>query len=302
MACEPISPELALVDPALAFCDTTEAFPMIDSLDPTNMRPPTTNESADTTDESKPSVEALLFQSGAISADQLGELIRDSVLTQRSVASIALERGLTTTEMLTTLYTKAWMAASEIPGQAEAPTTYTAPTLEATPPPVRIAVSPMEPAATAPQAPVAESIAAPTQQVTLEPQTVALEPKPVASLPQLSQPESPDDRIQAAVTRAAPAPLPVPAPIAAPTPQEQTVAPSPAAVATPATASFAVLVRLQTGEQLAIDSAATFESAAELARSLAGRFSRAGEWPLISGRCIRPDAVVSIDIERALES
>lgn len=71
--------------------------------------------------------------------------------------------------------------------------------------------------------------------------------------------------------------------------------------ATSQTATFGVLVRLQTGEQLAVQSASSFEDAVEQAQSLAGRFSRAGEWPFIAGRCIRPEAVVSIDIERSLE-
>ena len=67
------------------------------------------------------------------------------------------------------------------------------------------------------------------------------------------------------------------------------------------TSTFTILVRLQSGERLAADTAATFENAAEVARALAGELARAGEWPFVSGRFIRPTAIVSIDIERTLE-
>ena len=273
MVREPISPELALIDPALAFRATEEALPTMISHESTNGSLPATNGSADALADNQVSVEALLFKSGAISADQLGELVRDSVLTQRPVVAIALERGLTTAEALAALQPNGAVAAARA-GAPEAP-----PASPSTPPAAMFQAVP----APAVPTPTLQPIAA-----ELEFAPSVLHPAPLASL---------DERVQAAVANAAQTD-----PLTATQPREEpTVAGQATSVEAAPQASFALFVRLQNGEKLAVDSTETFEDAVEQAKSLAGRFSRAGEWPLIAGRCIRPECVVSIDIERALE-
>lgn len=237
---------------------------MMDSFEAT---PPGVNGSAvaDTPSETAPPVEALLFNAGVISADQLGALVRDAVLTKRPVAALAVERGFATPEMLAALQPGAGHEAAPPAATAPAPT------------------SPPEPQAE-PAEIVLPKLAAPV--VATEPAPAPTRPVPLGSV---------DPRIQEAVAAHAPTHAPVPA---APAPAMQTVAPPAPA---PVTTTFTVFVHLGTGERLAAETAATFESAAEVARSLAGQFARATEWPLIAGRCIRPDAVVSVDIERTLE-
>lgn len=245
---------------------------MIDSFEP-NAGLPTGNGSARSTPAETgptPSVEALLFRAGAISADQLGELVRDAVLTQRPVAAIALERGLATPEMLAALQP----ATEAVPGSAGDASQYVD---------------------------VSSSVAAPSAVAPTWEHEAAVSPVVVqpASPPQAEPLKSLDERVQAAVARAAHTPAHAPVATAPPEavpmialPEADTVVPPP---------TFTVLVHLRTGERLAAETAATFENAAEVARSLAGQLARATEWPLIAGRCIRPDAVVSVDIERTLE-
>ena len=64
---------------------------------------------------------------------------------------------------------------------------------------------------------------------------------------------------------------------------------------------YLVLLRLVSGERIPIEGTATREDAEELARNTAHRFGSTTEWPLVGSRCIRPDAVVSVDIERQLD-
>jgi len=298
---------------------------MIDPFDPVSATAPGANGSPA---QSPPSVEALLFGAGAISADQLGELVRDAVLSERPVAALALERGFANAEMLKTLFANAGVDVSlaEIVGEEAAPVEVAAPApLEpvapplAQPPldsaPVQVPVpSPVvrasEPVASAiehPEAfdPPAPSGFEPPAVIHLAPRTTAAEssapappvapavPPPVVLAPPIVPSVSLDERVRAAVARAAEGASPEPLPAAA----EEAVRPEPAE----AGAAFSVLVRLQSGEQVAVDKVGSFERAADLARTLAGRFATAGEWPFVAGRCIRPDAVVSIDVERALE-
>jgi hypothetical protein len=85
----------------------------------------------------------------------------------------------------------------------------------------------------------------------------------------------------------------------------------PAAVATPAPLAEAglvpaepaasleahVFVRLANGERIAAGAYTGEKPAEERARELMRALSGDGEWPCIDGRYIRPDAVVSIDVE-----
>jgi hypothetical protein len=368
MPVEPISPELALIDLTLAGRDIKEAWPMIDPLDLRNSPARGVSSTGAEAGGEQPSVEALLFNAGVISADQLGDLVRDAVLTQRPVAAVALERGLATPDLLETLLARAGV---DIP-RPETPTATTpssrinSPLTEATVSAEDLgsALSPVVTAATAPQSPTAPLIEAlqlppppppvalrepDTQPVDVEvqpspaspvisgdapqataeqvatpmplPEPVALDQQPVEPPVQpaaeWTQPPDPQMMAPPSAPPTAPAPsihllvraavdeaarsAPMGSP-AAPLPSQPQTATAPTPAGATVEPRFAVLVRLNSGEQLSVEAAATFESATQLARSIAGRFSRAGEWPLIGGRCIRPEAVVSVDIERALES
>ena len=270
------------------------------------------------------SVEALLFQAGLITADQLGELVRDSVVLNRPAAEVALERGLVSSAALQEVLAKASVPAPDslpFPLPVETLPLHAVPEVEAPLEPEVVAavqpvvvpelplqpVSPFSPEAleallaaapiadavrieaALPEAPaepampafVAEQI--PPVVLLPDPMPVAVEPMPVAVVE----------------------PMPVavePMPVAV-EPMPVAVEPMPAAVEPmPVATTFAVLLRLQTGERIPVDRAASFETASEVARGLADRFAGATEWPLLAGRYIRPDAVVSVDIERALEA
>ncbi len=274
----------------------------MDGLVSTNGHPPTLNGSVGgAVEHSTPSVESLLFSTGAISADQLGEIVRESVLTQRPVAAIALERGLTTPEALAALSAAAEnVAAPEQPGDPGEPS----PGTVQLPAPEALAVVPT--AVAEASAPFVEAVPEPAPiaaaEVAAAP-VVAPDFGLAVPLPALASRESLDERVQAVVALAAHEAPAVPVPLApvAPAPEPAPVALQPEAGVIAAPASFTILVRLQTGEQVPVEAAATFEHAAELARSLAGQFASADAWPLLGGRCIRPEAVVSIDITRALE-
>ena len=204
-----------------------------------------------------PSIEGLLFAAGAISADQLGEVVRDAVLTQRPVASVALERGFVTRDRLAELLPAVGAHASLAEALGEVETV----AVEA-PSPAIAAVHQAVAAAAAPvQAPVVESA-------------------PAVSV---------EERIRA-VALAAEHPLPAPLPAIAEDAQPAAGPP----------AAFAVSIRLESGERVAVDTAESFERAAELAHGLVETVSTSGEWPFVSGRFIRPAAIVSIDVERAL--
>ncbi len=103
---------------------------------------------------------------------------------------------------------------------------------------------------------------------------------------------------------AEPAPAPEPVPAAEPE-VEPTPSPAPAPPA-PAAASgqrVKVFVRLTSGERV---DAGTFDGlegakarGAEIARTLAGE---APEWPFVAGRFLRPDTIVSLDVEPELSA
>ena len=111
----------------------------------------------------------------------------------------------------------------------------------------------------------------------------------------------------AAAPIAAPAPAPVPAPqpapivAAAPEPVLAEAAPAPvqaaAQVAPPAGVGARVLVRLENGERIEVGDFDGFEAAKKRARGLMAELGQSAEWPFLSGRYVRPEAIVSIDID-----
>jgi hypothetical protein len=105
------------------------------------------------------------------------------------------------------------------------------------------------------------------------------------------------------VAAPAPSPAPPPVPLAEPTPepvvQEVVPAPMPVPVqAAPRTDVGArVLVRLENGERIEVGQFDGFEAAKKRARGLMAELKQAAEWPFLSGRYVRPEAIVSIDID-----
>src|SRR5438445_31472 len=89
-----------------------------------------------------------------------------------------------------------------------------------------------------------------------------------------------------------PAPVtpPVPAPASAP-------APAPVQAAPRTDVGARVLVRLENGERIEVGAFDGFEAAKKRARELMAELGQAAEWPFLSGRYVRPEAIVSIDID-----
>jgi hypothetical protein len=94
------------------------------------------------------------------------------------------------------------------------------------------------------------------------------------------------------VEAAAPAPAPEPAPAPAPAP-----APVAPAAAAHTGVGARVLVRLENGERIQVGEFDGFEDAKARARGLMAELMQAAEWPFLSGRYVRPEAIVSIDID-----
>lgn len=347
---EPISPELALVHGVPAGGWPAPERAMVDPLD---ARRPAVTAAPSTSADASVSVEALIFQAGLITADQLGELVRDSVLHNRPAAEIAVERGLVSSAALQEVLVQASPPAPvalpfPLPAEALPPNNAVAevepaiepmvvPELhsvvvpEAPPAPVS-AFSPFSPEALQAliaSAPTADPLPAEVPTVHEIASVETPEPPPVApvapAMPPVAMEESPPVVVLSAEPShmaeepvvesvlpatpplvAEPAPMPVAMePVLPAMPSlvvEPPAEPEPAPTPTPVATVFAVLLRLQTGERIAVDRAGSFEAAVEVARELAGRFARATEWPLLAGRCIRPEAVVSVDIERTLEA
>ncbi len=87
-----------------------------------------------------------------------------------------------------------------------------------------------------------------------------------------------------------PIPAPAPAPAAAPTAPVPTPSPS-------AQTGARVLVRLENGERIEVGDFDGMDSAKKRARSLMAELRQAAEWPFLSGRYVRPESIVSIDID-----
>jgi len=228
VAHSPISPELCLVDPGLAR--------PADELETVMIDVPNSLEA-----DSTPSIESLMFKAGLIDADQLGELVRDAVVAQRSVAALALERNLITAQALDIL-----LAPNGGPNGAPTP----------------VAVAPLS-------IPPVE----PEPQPEPEPEP---EPLPAAAAPALNVADPPA--------------RPEPEPVSEPEPVPATAAPA-----------FEIVVRLTNGETVRAAEAPTRAAAEELGRSTAERLREAAEWPLVGGRFLRPELVVSVDLVRLLE-
>jgi len=301
MSYDHISPELALIDPRLATHHPRKVGPMIAPFD-SEPGTPTSSNSVPATKEA-PSIEGLLFAAGAISADQLGEIVRDAVLTQRPVAAVALEGGFVTRETLDQVIAASGPQASfgDVLGQADtAPAPATAPLRR-------------EPEVPRAVAPAVQPIASLAQPALVLPPPEALAPLTPTAVQQAVAAAAPPRVAPAPAVAVLPLEAPLPpvaptpvekdlvlAPDREPSPHQNTPAVAPSDQTFSAPACFAVSIRLDSGERVPVDSANGFDRATELARGIVETLSVSDGWPFASGRFIRPGAIVSVDIERAL--
>jgi len=79
-----------------------------------------------------------------------------------------------------------------------------------------------------------------------------------------------------------------------------TLEPSAGTPAAPQATSAGVFVRLTSGERIAAGRFDTQEAAERRARELMIAVDAHGDWPCVDGRFIKPDAVVSIDVDTAV--
>jgi hypothetical protein len=93
------------------------------------------------------------------------------------------------------------------------------------------------------------------------------------------------------------APVASPAPEPAAQPVESGAAPPSVQAASRADVGARVLVRLENGERIEVGDFDGFEAAKKRARGLMAELRQAAEWPFLSGRYVRPEAIVSIDVE-----
>jgi hypothetical protein len=145
---------------------------------------------------------------------------------------------------------------------------------------------------------------APVQAAPTAPAPEAVEPAP-ASVPVEPEapapaPPAPEPVAAGPVQAVEPAPPPEPEP-AAPEPEPEPLPPAAEAPAEPAPArtdvAARVLVRLENGERIEVGRFNGFEAAKQRAGELMREFRQSSEWPFLSGRFVRPDAIVSIDVD-----
>ena len=149
---------------------------------------------------------------------------------------------------------------------------------EPAPAPAREPVAPPAPAAAAPAPPAPPPLLAPAPDLFApKPEPVAGAPEPVATLPEpvVSEPEP-----VVKITLEAPASGPAETPAA--------VQPRVKAV---------LWLRLSSGERVSAGEFDSRETAERRARELMVAVDAPGSWPCVDGRYIKPDAVVSIDVD-----
>ena len=199
----------------------------------------------------------------------------------------------------------------EVVGAAPVEPALAAPAVEEQTAPVS-PVAPEPPSAQEP--PAASEEVAPAAPATVPAEPVAVQAEPVvtpepAPVPEhVSSPEpvpplqpvlSPEPPAPAAPS---PAPVPLPEPVSPPAPEPYPPAASgPAAADEPAPASgtlYEVTIRLANGERVEAGAFQELGAAKERAKELMAQVAAAGqvEWPFVSGRFLKPDTIVSVDI------
>lgn len=241
-------------------------------------------------------IESLLLRFRMITPAQLADAMKEEAVSGKSVATIVVENGWVTPEAM------AQIAPDTVAAPAAAAAPAPAPAAEPAPAPAPI----FEPVAVEP--PVAD---VPARAPAPEPAPVA--PEPVAPLMPEPVAEQPAPQPEAPVSAAPPVPS-----VSEPEPQPETLIealapvaehepePAPVAVAAmdsepePAPASaplvFQVLAHLSNGERVEISRAADMDEAKAAATAAMQALRDGGDWPLLSGRYVRPESIISIDV------
>jgi hypothetical protein len=218
-------------------------------------------------------VESLLLRFRMITPAQLAEAMKEQAVTGKSVATIVVEHGWVSPEDMAQITPSAPPAEQAAPERA----------LAVTPQPLApepVAQVPLEPVAQAPVAPEPVVAVAPEPVPVAVPAPVAVQPEPVAPAPVVPMPEP---AMAAEVAPAAPAPEPLEAPVAPdPAPQPELL--------------FQVLAHLVNGERVEISRASSVDEAKAAASAAMHSMRNGDAWPLFSGRYVRPESIVSIDV------
>ena len=216
-----------------------------------------------------PSLESVLLRMRLVTPDQIASAMREEAETGRPIADIVVANGWVSADDLARL-----QSAAPSPLAVATPAPDPEPAQESAPAPAAAAPAPVSAPAPAP-APAPASAPAPVAAAAPAPEAVAV-----------AAPE--------AATAEAPAPAEPTVPMPTPSAVEATAAPPPAARAG---VGARVLVRLENGERIEVGHFGEFESAKQRARELSAELQRAAEWPFLSGRFVRPEAIVSVDID-----
>lgn len=217
--------------------------------------------------------ETLIFRAGLLTPDQLGELVQERVSSGRTVEQIVVDRG--------------WADAATVARvlghepqivETEAAVVETAaPVVEIATPVVELAAAPAEITAPAVEA------AAPVVEIATQPAE--------ATAPAI---EVPAPAVEIAAQPAAvsePAPLHVVA-----TPVADAITESVESEATEV--EFRVVLRFAGNEVTEIERFATADEAKSSAHAIAVELAGArDEWPFLGGRYVRPEAVLSVDVD-----
>jgi len=154
--------------------------------------------------------------------------------------------------------------------------------LEVTPPPAEVAPPPVEA-----EQPAVEVEAPTPAAVPAAPAAPAAPPEPMLEIPaEAVAPPAPAP----AVPEPEPEPALKPASLRVPAPEPEPDDPGPG--------SARVTIRLTTGERVPVAEFPTHDGAKEHARSLIRDLADSGdEWPLVNGRFLKPETIVSVDVE-----
>ena len=227
----------------------------------------------------EPSPETLLFRTGLLSPDQLGELVQERVGSGRSVEEIVVERGwLDADTVARALGHDATAASVPVPVAAVEPhpDPFAIPVVDLAPQP-RPELQPE------PQPEHHHPIAAESAIASFTPAVVSLPVEPVAVEPVAVEPVA-FEPVAVEAVAVEPAPF---EPVAV-VPEQQVGG----------AVEFRVSIRFAGNECVEIASHADAVEAKAAAQTLVAQLSSQGaDWPFVAGRFVRPDAVLSVDVD-----
>jgi hypothetical protein len=249
-------------------------------------------------------IETLLLREKLVTPDQIAHAMTVQVATGKTIEEVVRENGWVSETDLSRLlqhvnpHVQPAPAVIEEP-EPEAPQVVELPVLApfptVVPQPVQEASAPEPAQPVAAPEPVAPQVLVPEpepvfQVVVPEPVHAVAAPEPVQSVA-APEPVQPEPVEEPAAVQPVPAPAPVEPVASTPEPVE-----SEEPVASPAF-QVHVMLRLTNGERVEMASFEDKDAAKQFALELSRELALSADWPFIGGRFIRPEAVVSIDID-----